>query len=369
MGLETVNENGNARLNQLNTANPTGTDNKNQGDDHIRNIKKVIKDQFSGISGDSGSGAVTATAAELNKLDGCTATTSELNILDGVTATATELNKMDGCTATTSELNILDGVTATATELNKMDGCTATTSELNLMDGCTATTSELNKMDGCTATTAELNILDNCTATAAELNLMDGCTATTTELNYVDGVTSAIQTQLNAKQATLTAGTNIDISSSTIHSSGCPDVVAIGTSNANGGTAINSGYNIPVSLEIVDKTGEASVNSSLGVYLPAGTYYYDCNALLRNTSGGDDVGKGTLQLYNDGGTAIGTPCSQYMGERSGTNFNVVGVLTTTGDYFRLRATSNETSSRLRYSAVNDTTSRIGSVLRFWRSNR
>lgn len=39
------------------------------------------------------------------------------------------------------------------------------------------------------------------TATAAELNILDGVTATTTELNYVDGVTSAIQTQLDGKQA------------------------------------------------------------------------------------------------------------------------------------------------------------------------
>jgi microcystin-dependent protein len=84
MGLETVNDDGTARLHQLNTANPTGTDNKNQGDDHIRNIKKAIKDQFSGISGDSSSGAVTATAAELNKMDGCTATTSNLNALAGI---------------------------------------------------------------------------------------------------------------------------------------------------------------------------------------------------------------------------------------------------------------------------------------------
>jgi len=369
MGLETVNENGNARLNELNTANPTGTDNKNQGDDHIRNIKKVIKDQFSGISGDSGSGAVTATAAELNLMDGCTATTAELNKLDGCTATAAELNKMDGCTATTTELNILDGCTATAAELNKMDGCTATTTELNLIDGVTATTAELNILDSCTATAAELNKMDGCTATTTELNKMDGCTATTTELNYVDGVTSNIQTQLNAKQATMSAGTNIDISGSTIHSSGCPDVVAIGTSTVNGGTPINSGYNIPVTQEIVDKTGGAWVDSSSGVYLPAGTYYYDCSAMLRNTSAGDDVGKGTLQLYTDGGTAIGTPCVQYMGERSGTNFSVVGVLTTTGDYFRLKATSNENHSRLKYAVVNDSTARIGSVLRFWRSNR
>ena len=46
--------------------------------------------------------AITATAAELNILDGVTATTSELNILDGVTATATELNIMDGDTTASS---------------------------------------------------------------------------------------------------------------------------------------------------------------------------------------------------------------------------------------------------------------------------
>ena len=39
------------------------------------------------------------------------------------------------------------------------------------------------------------------TASAAELNILDGVTASTAELNYVDGVTSAIQTQLDGKQA------------------------------------------------------------------------------------------------------------------------------------------------------------------------
>ena len=46
--------------------------------------------------------AITATAAELNIMDGVTSTTAELNILDGVTATTTELNIMDGDTAATS---------------------------------------------------------------------------------------------------------------------------------------------------------------------------------------------------------------------------------------------------------------------------
>ena len=52
---------------------------------------------------------------------------SRINILDGVTATTAELNIMDGV-ITTAELNIMDGVTATASEINIIDGDTSTTS-------------------------------------------------------------------------------------------------------------------------------------------------------------------------------------------------------------------------------------------------
>ena len=72
-----------------------------------------------------GGSSVTASAAELNVLDGVTATTAELNVLDGVTATTAELNVLDGVTATTAELNVLDGVTATTAELNYVDGVTS----------------------------------------------------------------------------------------------------------------------------------------------------------------------------------------------------------------------------------------------------
>lgn len=62
---------------------------------------------------------VTASASELNVLDGITASTAELNILDGVTATAAEINVLDGITATTTELNYVDGVTSSIqTQLN-----------------------------------------------------------------------------------------------------------------------------------------------------------------------------------------------------------------------------------------------------------
>ncbi len=140
--------------------------------------------------------AVTATAAEINTLDGITSSTAELNILDGVTSTAAELNILDGVTASTAEINILDGVTSTTAELNILDGVTSTAAELNILDGVTATTAELNILDGVTSTTAELNILDGVTSTAAELNILDGVTSTTAELNILDGVT-ATATELN----------------------------------------------------------------------------------------------------------------------------------------------------------------------------
>ena len=77
-----------------------------------------------------------------------------------------------------------------------------------------------------TATAAELNYVDGVTsAIQTQLNakgtvnsLSDlSITATATELNYVDGVTSAIQTQLNSKQATITgAATTIDTENLTV---------------------------------------------------------------------------------------------------------------------------------------------------------
>ena len=104
--------------------------------------------------------AISATAAELNIMDGVTSTAAELNILDGVTSTATELNLLDGVTSTTAELNILDGVTSTAAELNILDGVTSTAAELNILDGVTSTAAELNTLDGVTAVVGELNALD-----------------------------------------------------------------------------------------------------------------------------------------------------------------------------------------------------------------
>jgi hypothetical protein len=77
--------------------------------------------------------AVTATAAELNILDGATATTAELNILDGVTATTAELNILDGVTATTAQLNgVSPTLSGTITIAGGTQNWTVTASGTNL---------------------------------------------------------------------------------------------------------------------------------------------------------------------------------------------------------------------------------------------
>ena len=102
MALETA-----TYIDSLNASNPTATDPKSQGDDHIRLLKATIKATFPNVDG-----AMTASDEELNILDGATLSTAELNILDGATLSTAELNLLDGVTATTAEINYIDGVTS-----------------------------------------------------------------------------------------------------------------------------------------------------------------------------------------------------------------------------------------------------------------
>jgi hypothetical protein len=157
------------------------------------------------------SDADVASLAGSETLTNKTLTSPKINEDVILSATATELNVLDGITSSTAELNILDGVTATAAQINVLASLTSSATELNILDGVTATTAELNKLAGVTATSAEINTLAGITSTAAELNILDGALLSVTELNYVDGVTSAIQTQLDAKQAIVADVSNTEI--------------------------------------------------------------------------------------------------------------------------------------------------------------
>ena len=154
--------------------------------DGTANIDSLVAD-----TADINAGTIDNTA-----IGSTTASTGNFSTLSiggtAITATAAELNALDGITSTVAELNILDGVTATASELNLVDGSSAGTI-VNSKAVVYGAAGEVN------ATTLQLSGTA-ITATAAELNLLDGVTATTTEINYLSGVTSSIQTQLDALQ-------------------------------------------------------------------------------------------------------------------------------------------------------------------------
>jgi hypothetical protein len=154
---------------------------------------------------------ITATAAELNILDGVTSTAAELNLLDGSvagTAVASKAVVLDAskniatigtidCGAITSTGSSSFGATSfgdnditnvgnIALDSITADGSTITiTGNTTFADGAydfdiaSHDTSNGLKLGGAlvTATAAELNILDGVTTTASEINKIDGGTA------------------------------------------------------------------------------------------------------------------------------------------------------------------------------------------------
>jgi len=135
--------------------------------------------------------AITATAAELNILDGVTSTAAELNILDGVTSTAAELNILDGVTSTTAELNILDGVTSTAAELNVLDGVTAFVDEDDMSS------------DSATSIPSQQSV-----------KAYVDSVATTSDLDFQADSGGALSIDLDSETMTFTGGTGVDTSGS-----------------------------------------------------------------------------------------------------------------------------------------------------------
>lgn len=100
-------------------------------------------------------------------------------------------------------------LTVTGTFTVNGGAVTSTATELNLLDGATIA------LGSVTASAAEVNVLDGYTGTTADLNIVSGADAagvTSTEFQYLNGVTSAIQTQLDAKLAAA-GSTNLSITS------------------------------------------------------------------------------------------------------------------------------------------------------------
>ena len=154
-------------------------------------------------------------------LSGLTATSGDLNALAGTAGDvfAPDFVKLGDITASAVEINVLNGLSATTAELNKLAGLTTTTTDLNVIDGLTGAGISLTEfafLNGLTENVqAALNTitpLPGLTASAADLNLLTGAftgvgafaggAISSAEIAHINGLTSNIQGQLDAKRNT-----------------------------------------------------------------------------------------------------------------------------------------------------------------------
>src|SRR3990167_6726222 len=186
--------------------------------------------------------------------------------------------------------------------------------------------------------------------TDASKNLVSAAVATypsLTELTYVKGVTSAIQTQLNAKQGTITFGTGVETA------------LGVNVCSAGAFVTFNGALGTPSSGTVTNLTGTASINinGTVGATTPAAgsfttigatgivttisasnTSRYDAsNAsaaayLLRgavNVGSGGSLGTSDFYVYSDGTvTQIGTERAKNLSIR--VNSAEVGAFSSTG---------------------------------------
>ncbi len=131
--------------------------------------------------------------------------------------------KIDGTevTATAAELNALDGIGADVDELNILEGLTATTAELNLLDGSgagTATASKAVVLDANKAldeiNTAKLSV----GASGSEVEV----TSTPAEINTLDGVPAAVDYSVGTEsEDAITVGIQVNDAAGAALSSLC----------------------------------------------------------------------------------------------------------------------------------------------------
>ena len=244
--------------------------------------------------------------------------------------TTTELDILDGLTASTAELNIMDGVTATTSELNIMDGVTATTAELNYVDGVTSAIQTQINSKQATITGAATTIDDaDLTASRAVVSNSSGKVAvsavTATELGYLDGVTSAIQTQIDSKQGTLSltasralvsdSGGSVNVSPVTSTEIGYLDGVtsaiqtqidskingtSLNASNLDSGTVNDARLPASISSDITGNAATATTAAALtGNVTKSGDFTIDSSGdIILDADGGD-------YILKDGGTTRG----------------------------------------------------------------
>lgn len=233
---------------------------------------------------------------------------------DGLTTSVNGVEQVDGnITLTLNDF----GVTASTTELNILDGVRATTTEINYLDGVTSNiqTQIDSKQDEISGGASTI-VSDNLTTNRALVSNANGKVAvsnvTSTELGYLGGVTSVIQTQLNGKQSTIRGAAtsivskNLTANRALVSNSSGKVAVSTITSTELGyldGTKSNiqNQLNSKANENIVNTTllsGSSNWTSSTGTYYQDITVSGMTSSIIVNVIGNFTTSSGLQEVYN-----------------------------------------------------------------------
>ena len=226
--------------------------------------------------------AISATAAELNIMDGVTATAAELNYSDTGSAVGTVVASKVVTVDANKDVASFRNITLTG----ELDAGSLDVSGDADIDGTLETDALSINGTAVTSTAAELNILDGVTASAADINLIDGIT---------NGTVIASKAIVTDSNKDITGGRNITISgeldAATLDISG--DVDIDGTLEADAitvnGTALAS---------VIAGTTVNTATVATTVTITDNESTNENNAIIF-TAGGDLDG-GNLGLESDG---------------------------------------------------------------------
>lgn len=193
----------------------------------------------------------------------------------------------------------------------------------NITGAVTATHTELNLIDGLTSTTAELNTLDGFTGVVGDFNIIAGGAAagvSAAEFQTLNGVTSAIQTQLDAR---LFASNNLSDLVSAATSRTNLGVDAAGTDNSTDVTLAGSLDYLTLSGQQITR-GAIVLTTDVSGALPYANMNFSNNIVAGDIAAGavdtselaaDGVTEAKIDWANAGG--ISQQIISFGGETSG----------------------------------------------------
>jgi trimeric autotransporter adhesin len=270
----------------------------------------------------------TVTTADINggTIDGTsigsgTASTGNFSTLSiggtAITATASELNILDGVTASFAELNYTDITTLGVAEASKALTVSGT-STINMSSFATTNVNiDSGAIDGTpigagTASTGNFSTLSiggtAITSTAAELNILDGVTASFTELNYNDITT--LGTAQTSKVLTVSGSSTINLNSYATTNvnidSGAIDGTNIGATTAGTGrfSTLTTTGATTFGAEVIETAGTLTQSAATITIDPAGgtiqtlTLSQSVTTVTNNLASGESI---TLRIAD--GTA------------------------------------------------------------------